>query len=89
MSCIKTIRTIAEEMCDLALSDPILKPFMKAKGKFDVLIVENFANECFMGFAHALDLPMIQVRKRNKNRIWIILYTLKETIKRVCFMLEK
>lgn len=56
---------LGEDICDVTLSDPKLKPFMNAKGKFDLLMVENFVNECFMGFAHSLDLPMIQVRIKN------------------------
>ena len=57
------------EMCENTLAEPGFQEFMKAKGKYDVVIVEAFFNECFMGFAHALDLPLIQVSGRNHRNI--------------------
>lgn len=58
---IQNLWTYGEEMCEVFLAEPGLEPFKQSKGQFDVLIVESFFNECFMGFAHILDIPLIQV----------------------------
>lgn len=58
------------EMCEKTLAEPGFRELMKAKGQFDVIIVEAFFNECFMGFAHALDLPLIQVSVINRDYLW-------------------
>ncbi|XP_017761425.1 PREDICTED: UDP-glucuronosyltransferase 2C1-like [Eufriesea mexicana] len=56
--------------CDPVLNHPALKKILQSKEKFDVFIVELFASDCFLGIAHALDIPIVIGAISSVNLPW-------------------
>jgi len=52
-------RVLGWEICDPVLSYPEVKKIIQTREPFDLLIVESFVTDCFLGFAHALSIPKI------------------------------
>lgn len=47
--------------CEVTLKSPALLEFIKTDEKFDLIIVEYFASECFLGLAHKFKVPVIGI----------------------------
>lgn len=51
-----------QRSCDLMLQEEEIQKLIHARNlHFDVLIVEAFFNECFLGFVHKFKAPLIQI----------------------------
>lgn len=46
-------------ICEPVLGNPKMKRLINAKEHFDLLVIEIFATDCFLGIAHALNIPKI------------------------------
>jgi hypothetical protein len=52
---------MGEALCDHLLQEDSIQKLIHSKGlHFDLVIVEAFINECFLGFAHKFNAPIIQ-----------------------------
>nr|CAD7426014.1 unnamed protein product [Timema monikensis] len=47
--------------CEATLSFPKIQEFLKSNQKFDLVIMELFNTECFLGFAHKFQAPLVAV----------------------------
>jgi glucuronosyltransferase len=52
-------RILGLDICDPVLSYPEVKRIIQMRERFDLLIVEIFATDCFLGFAHALSISKV------------------------------
>jgi len=46
-------------ICDPVLSHPEVRRIIQTRERFDLLVVEIFATDCFLGVAHALSIPKV------------------------------
>ncbi|XP_011690798.1 PREDICTED: UDP-glucuronosyltransferase 2C1-like [Wasmannia auropunctata] len=53
------LRFMSSEFCEFVLSHPEIKRIINAKEHFDLLVIEMFASDCFLGIAHALNISKI------------------------------
>jgi glucuronosyltransferase len=52
---------MGEALCDHILQEENIQKLIHSKDiHFDLMIVEAFVNECFLGFAHKFNVPIIQ-----------------------------
>lgn len=52
-------RYLGVEICEPVLNYPEVKRIVESRERFDLLIVEIFATDCFLGIAHALNIPRV------------------------------
>lgn len=45
--------------CRIGLNNPAVKTFLQSDEKFNVILIENFNTNCFLGFAHKFKAPYI------------------------------
>jgi glucuronosyltransferase len=48
-------------LCDRVLEEPSVQKLMHSDERFDIIIVEGFYIDCFLGFAHKFKAPVVQV----------------------------
>ncbi|KAJ9601563.1 hypothetical protein L9F63_000306, partial [Diploptera punctata] len=48
-------------LCNLYLAEESVQHFMNSNEQFDVIILEAFFTDCFLGFAHKFKAPVIQI----------------------------
>jgi glucuronosyltransferase len=49
-------------VCDTYLQDPRIQELIHSEDKtFDLIIIEGFFNDCFLGFVHKFKVPAVQV----------------------------
>ncbi|KAG7212909.1 hypothetical protein KM043_002259 [Ampulex compressa] len=53
------MRHAGVEICEPVLNSPEVRRMIEVKERFDVLIVEIFATECFLGLSHTLKIPIV------------------------------
>lgn len=51
--------TFGVKICEPVLGHPKMKKLINAKEHFDLLVIEIFTTNCFLGIAHALNIPKI------------------------------
>lgn len=47
-------------ICESVLSHPEMKRIIDTKKRFDLLVIEVFATDCFLGIAHILNIPKVK-----------------------------
>ncbi|XP_025161174.1 UDP-glucuronosyltransferase-like [Harpegnathos saltator] len=47
------------EICEPVLKHPEVKRIIETRQRFDLLVIEIFATDCFLSFAHALSIPRV------------------------------
>jgi glucuronosyltransferase len=53
---------MGEAMCDHVLQEENIQKLIHSKDlNFDVVVVESFVNECFLGFAHKFNASVVQI----------------------------
>ncbi|EZA57272.1 UDP-glucuronosyltransferase 2B31 [Ooceraea biroi] len=52
-------RYLGVEICEPVLNHPEVKRIIETRERFDMLIIEIFATDCFLGIAHALSIPKV------------------------------
>jgi glucuronosyltransferase len=53
---------MGEAVCDHVLQEENIQKLIHSKDQhFDLVIVEAFVNECFLGFAHKFKAPIVQI----------------------------
>ena len=53
---------IGSLICEMYLQEPAVQDLIHSKHEhFDLVIIEAFFNECFLGFAHKFNAPVVQV----------------------------
>lgn len=52
---------VGTTMCEKGLNTPELQELINSNEKFDAIVMEVFFNECFYGFAHKFQAPVITI----------------------------
>ncbi|KAK5643187.1 hypothetical protein RI129_007032 [Pyrocoelia pectoralis] len=60
---------VGQYHCEVTLKSPALLEFLKTDEKFDLIILEYFAGECFLGLAHIFKVPVIGIASQPLS-IW-------------------
>ena len=55
------LNSFGDKICNAALAEEPMQNLMKSKEKYDIIIVENFFSECFLGYAHIFKAPVVQI----------------------------
>lgn len=50
---------LAKFSCEIGLSSQVIQNFMKIRHEYDLLIIEFFNSDCFLGLAHGIRAPII------------------------------
>ncbi|XP_055920184.1 UDP-glycosyltransferase UGT5-like [Eupeodes corollae] len=53
------LHQLGVEACDAAFQSNAIKEVLKSSKKFDVVLVENFSNDCMLAIAHKLGAPVV------------------------------
>lgn len=54
------MREVHSSSCKV-LNQPVFKKLLNARGQYDLLVTQLFADDCFAYFAHILDVPLISI----------------------------
>nr|XP_033326685.1 uncharacterized protein LOC117220621 [Megalopta genalis] len=58
---VRLIDELARKNCEAGLNHPLVKDFVAAGEKFDLVITESFNTHCFFALFHRLDAPFVEI----------------------------
>ncbi|KAJ9601565.1 hypothetical protein L9F63_000308, partial [Diploptera punctata] len=58
---IMMLQFFGSKMCNVMLQEEPIQNLMKSKEHFDLIFLESFFTDCFLGFAHVFKAPVVQI----------------------------
>ncbi|KAK2577353.1 hypothetical protein KPH14_003473 [Odynerus spinipes] len=55
------IRTFGQQSCDNSANNPEVQQLLRSNEKFDLIFMENFNTDCFLGFVHKFKVPFVGI----------------------------